>query len=161
MKTFLKNTALAAVLALPFAANAAETTVSDITVGADLTAIENVTAAGVWKNLPVDLEKELALQLANQIGEDGAEIMIDIDMLELASAFEEAADLANSTLSGDVVIERPGNEYDEAYTLTVSANQAAVLLPEGSDIMLLTPGSAEFYNAMIEAFAGNVAEKLQ
>ncbi len=161
MKTFLKSTALAAVLALPLAANAAETPVSEISVNADLTAIENVTAAAVWKNLPADLERELAMQLADQISEDGAEVMIDINMVELATAFENAADLADSTLSGDVVIERPGAEYDQAYSLTVNAEQATVLLPAGTDIALLAPGSTEFYNAMIAAFAANVVEKME
>ncbi|MFN3209929.1 MAG: hypothetical protein ACE369_13190 [Roseovarius sp.] len=161
MKTFLRTTALAAVLALPLAANAAETPVSEISVKADLTAIGNATAAAVWQNLPADLERELAVQLADQITEDGAEVMIDINKLELATAFEEVTDLANSTMSGDVVIERPGADYDQAYSLTVSAEQAAVLLPAGTDIALLAPGSTEFYNAMVAAFASNVVEKMK
>ncbi|MGK7754640.1 MULTISPECIES: hypothetical protein [unclassified Roseovarius] len=164
MKSFLRTTALAAVLSLPLAATADETAVSDISVEADLSSIQNATAAGVWANLPADLESTLAVQLADQIaadGEDGAQIMIDITSVELASSFESVADLADSRISGDVVIERPGDEYDQAYSLTVSAEQAAVLLPAGADIMLLAPGSMEFYNAMVGAFANNIVEKMQ
>ncbi|MBY5988148.1 hypothetical protein [Roseovarius atlanticus] len=164
MKSFLRTTALAAVLSLPLAATAAETAVSDISVEADLSSIQNATAASVWANLPADLQNTLAVRLANQIapeGEDGADVMIDITSVELASSFENAANLADSRITGDVIIERAGSEYDEAYTLTVSAEQAAVLLPAGADIMLLTPGSMEFYTAMVDAFAGNIVEKLQ
>lgn len=164
MKSFLKTTAVAALLSLPLAATAAETAVSDISVEADLSSIQNATAASVWANLPTDLESALAVQLSDQIaadGEDGAQIMIDITSVELASSFESVADLADSRIAGDVVIERPGDQYDEAYSLTVSAEQAAVLLPAGSDIMLLAPGSTEFYTAMVGAFANNIAEKMQ
>lgn len=159
MKTFLTSTAIAAVLALPLAATA-KTPVSEISVEADLTAIENVTAAEVWTNLPTDLEQALAVKLADHIGEDGAEIMIDIDMLELANAFEAATDLADSTLSGEVIIERPGGQYDEQYDLTVNAEQAQVFLPADANVTLLSPGSQEFYTAMIDAFAENVAQRL-
>lgn len=164
MKSFLKTTALAALLSLPIAATADETAVSDISVEADLSSIQNATAANVWANLPADLKSTLAVQLADQIapeGEDGAEIMIDITSVELASSFENVADLADSRIEGDVIIERPGDQYDESYSLTVNAEQAAVLLPADADIMLLAPGSMEFYNAMVGAFANNIAEKMQ
>ena len=69
-------------------------TVESVTVEADLQAIENQQAASYWAMLSDDLTKAIAERVANQLGEDGTDIKIDISEVELSNGFQEAMGLA-------------------------------------------------------------------
>ena len=156
-KALMNGLAFSALASTAFAATA----VSDINVSVDLPAIENSEAAQVWKSLEGDLETAIAARLASQLSEDGAEIEIDINEVALASAFENAYGLENSTLKGAIEISEPGLLNDEDYELSVTAGQAMSVASPGVDLANLTIASEEVYRAMIDAFAENVAQKLQ
>lgn len=157
----MKRFTLTAAAALFATAAAASTDVQSVEVEADLTAIENVEAASVWKSLSDDLETEIAERLVTKIGEEGASIEIEIDSVELANSFTQSLGIADSKLVGDVEIDAPGlfNKID--YTLTVSGEQAVAYYPDGTEVADLTVGSEVYYEAMLDAFADNVVSKLQ
>ncbi|MEL7212277.1 MAG: hypothetical protein AAGK92_06420 [Pseudomonadota bacterium] len=138
----------------------AQALVRDVQVNADLTVIRDVEAARQWTRLEADLETAIVEQLVGRISEDGLEIFITIDSLELANMLETRANIESSALSGDVSFRRDGLLNDTDYRLKVSASQARVLLPEGSNIIVLNPSSTEFYEAMVESFAQNVIRRL-
>ena len=138
----------------------AQSMVRDVQVNADLTVIQDVDAARQWTRLEADLETAIVEQLVGRISEDGLVILINIDSLELANMFETQANIESSALSGDVSFQRDGLLNDTNYQLKVSASQARVFLPEGSNITILNPSSAEFYQAMVTSFAENVVRRL-
>lgn len=139
-----------------FAANK----VSEIDVSVDLPAIENAEAAAVWTSLGTDLETAIAERITPILGEDGTEVVIDINEVALASAFENAYALEDSQLIGDVQIQNPGWLNDNDFELSVTAVQAVSAASPEIDISQLTIASEEVYEAMITAFANNVSEKL-
>lgn len=154
-------TAATVAFALTGTSALALTPVEKIDVEADLTAIENRAAASVWTGLEGDLETALAERLANQIADDGATIEVEIDALELANSFEQQIGIADSEISGDVKIKVPGLANNERYTLTVSSEQAQGFYPDGTVVADLTLGSEAYYQAIVAAFAENIAQKLQ
>lgn len=162
MTHLIRTTVLAAAMATSAAAGPM---VSEIDVTADLSAIENYQAAKVWTSLETDLETALAQQLIGQIAEAGAEetaeINVEIDSVALASNFEQALGVGEWVLKGDVDIDMPDASKDMRYDLTVSADQLNAYYPQGTDPALVTVDSELFYNAIINAFAGNVASKLK
>lgn len=139
-----------------FAANK----VSEIDVSVDLPAIENAEAAAVWTSLGTDLETAIAERITPILGEDGTEVVIDINEVALASAFENAYALEDSQLIGDVQIQNPGWLNDNDFELSVTAVQAVSAASPEVDVSQLTIASQEVYEAMITAFANNVSEKL-
>ncbi|WP_415920757.1 hypothetical protein [Tateyamaria sp. SN6-1] len=154
-------TAATMTLALTGASALAMTPVEKVDVEADLTVIENDAAASVWSGLEGDLETALAERLVDQIAEDGATIEVEIDTLELANSFEKQIGIADSEISGDVKIKVPGLANNERYTLTVSSEQAQGYFPDGTVVADLTMGSETYYQAIVAAFAENIAQKLQ
>ena len=155
MRRFLTTTAAVLIATASTAANS----VSEIDVQADLTAIENFEAAQVWTNLTTDLEQEIAERLATRIGEDGASVAVDIDEISLANLFTQTAGMAESKLVGDVEIDAPGLFNKMDYTLEVTADQAVAYYPSGTMPGEVTVDSAVYYDAMLDAFADNIASK--
>lgn len=161
MAHLIRNSILAAGIAT---AVVAETNVSNIDVHADLSAIQTYEAAGAWKTLETDLETAIAERLVTNIAEegaDGAEIEVDIDEVALANNFETALGIGAWSIVGDVDIDMPDPSKNENYTLTVTTDQLGAYYPEGTDASTLTVESEAFYNAVISAFADNVASKLK
>ena len=142
-------------------AGIAAQTVSEIDVSVDLPAIENSEAAQVWTSLGTDLETAIAERIAPQLGEDGSEVVVDINEVALASALANASALEDSPLSGLVEIRVPGLLNNEEYELSITAGQAMSAASPDVDLASMTIASAEVYQAMIEAFADNVAQKLK
>lgn len=156
-KSIATSLALSAFATGAFAAQ----TVNEIDVSVDLPAIENSEAAQVWTSLGTDLETAIAERIAPQLGEDGSEVVIDVNEVALATAFENAYALEDSTLTGMVEIRVPGLLNNEEYELSVTAGQAMSAASPGVDLDSMTIASAEVYRAMIDAFADNVAQKLK
>ena len=152
---------LAIATALTASVAVAATEVEEIDVNVDLTAIEHAAAAGVWRDIEVDLENAIAARLVNQLSDDGASITIDIDEVSLADNFATAIGAGNAKLQGEVDIRVPGVGNNERYTLTVNADQVQPFVPEGMVVTELKVADGAFYNAMIEGFADNVAMKLK
>lgn len=157
MFTKFASTALIALLAT---GALADQTVSEIDVSVDLSAIENREAAAVWTSLGTDLETAIAERVTPLLGENGTEVTVDINTVSLATAFENAYALEDSTLTGLVEISRPGMMNDEEYELSVTASQAISAMSPSVDASQLTIASEEVYRAMVDAFATNISAKL-
>jgi hypothetical protein len=158
MKT-LAATALAGVLAT--SAFGAVDAIKKIDVSADLTALNNEQAASFWANLETDLENAIAARVTDRIANDGAEIIVDIREVELATAFERELNMGDAVLVGQVNIkddtDHPNND---AYELTVTLETAQIIVPEGAVIVLSTDTTGA-YNRLIEAFADGVVSRLK
>jgi hypothetical protein len=137
------------------------TMVKDVEVSADLAAIVNPQAAAYWTSVADDLENAIAARITDRTAPDGVNINIDLSEIELSNSFQEALNIADTKLVGDVKVTSDTDNTDfNAYNLTVNVDQAMVLMPEGTDLSTLSQDSTEFYQAMISAFADAVVVRL-
>ena len=162
--------ALIALVASPLLANV--DTVAKVDVSVDISAVNGVQAATFWANLEKDLENALVAKLANRLpveeikpdedGKiDGAQIIVDIREVELASAFERELNLGDAVLVGDVTIRDDTDMANtDTYELTVSLENAQVIVPEGMTVVLSTDTTGA-YTRLVEAFAEGVVTRLK
>ncbi len=152
--------------ALAIAANAhaqdAPVTVSDVRVSADLTAVTSELAATYWGTLEGDLASAVAAEFVGRTAPGGVVVAIDIDEIALASFFDATAGADDARLTGDVgLINAANEEVLRVFTVSATANQAASYLPAGADVVMISPTSAEFYAAVVRAFARGVADTVK
>ncbi len=138
----------------------APVTVNQIEVTTDLDAVQNAEAAAVWANIDTDLAAAIIARLGDRIDAEGADVVIDIDEISLATSFEQAIGTEEAYLKGDVLLRMPGPDNNENYTLTVTSIQAQAYFPDGTQIDDLTKGSDVYYRAMLDAFAENIVRNL-
>jgi hypothetical protein len=179
----LTATALATLLATSAYADVARIASIDVTV--DLAAIQNEQAASFWANLEGDVEnaiaarlsaeqlvtedEQLAYQAEQSQGSDGdtaikllgTQVLVDIREVELASAFERELNLADSVLVGQVNIKDDSdNTKMDAYELSVTLENAKIVVPEGS-VLVLSTDTGDSYERIVEAFADGVVSRLK
>lgn len=136
-------------------------TVSDVQVEADLTAVSGRNAAVYWGNLTSDLSTAIAQEFVGQTADDGWVVAVDIDEISLASVFASPVG-DQARLTGAVALLDPASgDVERTYAVSASANEAAPFLPPGTDVVTLSPTSAEFYGAVVRAFASGVADTLR
>lgn len=158
MKT-LAATALSGVLAT--SAFGAVEQVAKIDVTTDLTAISNEQAANFWANLETDLENAIASRVTDRLADDGAEILVDIREVELANAFERQLNMADAVLVGQVNIKDDTNNQNyDAYELSVSLENAQIIVPEGA-VLVLSTDTTGAYDRLVETFAESVVSRLK
>jgi len=140
----------------------AKVMVRDIEVATDIEAMENRKAAAYWANISDDIESAMMERLVGETGDEGSRIVVDIDEVELANSYESALGVAESRLKGNVVVlnDQDNTKYD-AYDLTVTFADAGPYFLPGTDLSLVTSDSAEYYDAMITAFADHIVENLK
>lgn len=168
-----KKAATAAVIALlatPLAA--AVDKVAKIDASVDVSAINNAEAATFWANLEADLENAIAARVTERLASeevkpddqgriDGAQIIVDIREIELATAFERELNLGDAVLVGQVtVVDETDNSNSDGYELTVSLENAKVIVPEGT-VVVLSDDSLGAYTRLVEAFADGVVSRLK
>lgn len=162
--------ALLALLASPL--SAAVEKVAKIDASVDVSAISNAQAATFWANLEADLENAIAARVTDRLATeevkpddngriDGTQIKVDIREVELASAFERELNLADAVLVGQVtIVDDTDNTNADGYELTVSLENANIIVPEGTVLVLSTDTSGA-YNRLVEAFADGVVTRLK
>lgn len=162
--------ALIALLATPLAA--AVDKVAKVDVSVDISAINNAEAATFWANLEADLENAIAARVTDRLAAeevkpdengaiDGAQIIVDIREVELASAFERELNLGDAVLVGQVTVrDDTDNTNADGYELAVSLENAKVIVPEGAVVLLSTDTSGA-YLRLVEAFADGVVSRLK
>jgi hypothetical protein len=181
---FLTASVLAGLLATAATADVDRIAKIDVTV--DLAAIQNEQAATFWANLEADLENAIAARLTGEsmVSEDeqlayqaeqnegsdgnsgglkllGTQILVDIREVELASAFERELNLADSVLVGQVnITDDTDNSNFDAYELSVTLENAQIVLPEGA-VLVLSTDTGDSYNRIVEAFAEGVVSRLK
>jgi hypothetical protein len=168
-----KKAATAAVIALlatPLAA--AVDKVAKIDASVDISAITNAEAATFWANLEADLENAIAARVTERLAAeevkpddqgriDGAQINVDIREVELATAFERELNLGDAVLVGQVtVVDDTDNSNSDGYELSVSLENAKVIVPEGT-VVVLSDDSLGAYTRLVEAFADGVVSRLK
>lgn len=160
-RTFAIGT-LAALTLSTAAMAATPPTVKSIDVDVELEAIENPKAAAYWTSIADDLENAIAKLVTEQIADDGVDIKIDLQEVELSGGFDEAMGLAETRLVGDVaMVHDSDNSRFGAYTLTVDINAAKPLIPADVDLVTLPADTRVYYDAMIQAFAQGVVDRLK
>ena len=162
--------ALVALLAAPTLA--AVEKVASIDAKVDLAAITNEQAATFWANLETDLENALAARLTDRLAAepakpddqgriDGTQIVVDIREVELANALERELNLGDAVLVGQVTIKDDMNNTNaDGYELSVSLQNAQVVVPEGATLVLSTDTEGA-YTRLVEAFADSIVERLK
>lgn len=156
------KSALIAALLLANTPAAAQTMVKEVQVDVEMEAVQNAKAATQWTNIADDLENAIVARLVGRTAEDGAKISVDIDEVELANTLESAMGVADSKLTGHVnVTHENNNTVFDSYDLTVTFEQAGVLIVSGTDLAQLTTNSKEYYDAMIAAFAEHIVTNLK
>lgn len=162
--------ALVALLAAP--TFAAVEKVASIDAKVDLAAINNEQAATFWANLETDLENALAARLTDRLVAeparpddqgriDGTQIVVDIREVELANALERELNLGDAVLVGQVTIKDDMNNTNaDGYELSVSLQNAQVVVPEGATLVLSTDTEGA-YTRLVEAFADSIVERLK
>jgi len=163
-RPMLRNTCLAALIGTLAAAPvlAATGMVKSIDVETDLTDFKNPEAVARWKTLDEDLEQAIALELADRLGEDGVEIDVDMDEVELANFFEDQIGAAETQMSGTVhVRDESDHSKFETFNLTVKMSQIMPLLPEDQPVTVIVPTSDEVYAALVTGFARAVADHIE
>ena len=146
--------------------------VAKIDASVDLAAINNEQAATFWANLETDLENAIAARVTDRLvaeeakpdesGKiDGARISVDVREVELANAFERELNLGDAVLVGQVTVaDDTDNSNADGYELTVSLENAKVVVPEGMTVVLSTDTN-EAYTRLVEAFAEGVVSRLK
>lgn len=164
------SVALMAVLATPLMAAVDKVAKIDATV--DVSAITNAEAATFWANLEADLENAIAARVTERLvteeakpdetgAIDGAQIIVDIREVELATAFERELNLGDAVLVGQVtIVDDTDNTNSDGYELTVSLENAKVVVPEGS-FLVLSNDSSGAYTRLVEAFADGIVSRLK
>lgn len=155
---------LASVLALGACASKppvpARQQVSEITVNTDLSSIGNRRAVNYWSTLGTDLKVALASEFVSDIAPSGAVLTVDVDELSLANAYTSKFAGENSTLRGLATLTRDGKVVG-SYNVTASSSQAMQYLPPQSAGTVVSPDSADFYAALVSAFARGVYAAVQ
>ena len=153
--------------------------VAKIDVTTDLAAIQNEKAAAYWANLDEDIENAIAARLTDRLvseeeskitttgsGDataaiDGTQILVDIREIELANAFERELNLADAVLVGQVnIVDDTDNSNHDAYELSVTLENASIIIPEGA-VLVLSTDTTQAYDRMVEAFAEGVVSRLK
>ncbi|MGR3513523.1 MAG: hypothetical protein ACU0GG_12245 [Paracoccaceae bacterium] len=158
LRTLSKTAALALV---GTAALASDThIIEDIDVQFEVESIESEVAAEFWSDLEGDLEEAILSRVADQLGENGSEITIDIDELAISNSFEGALG-TDSTLLAAVAIE---NETDPTknsfYDLKVTVDESGSFQTEDGSTAIVTHEREAVYEAVVNTFADGVVKRL-
>lgn len=169
-KKIATSAALLALLSSPLLAGVDK--VAKVDASVDVSAINNAQAATFWANLEADLENAIAARVTDRLATeevkpdedgkiDGAQIKVDVREVELASAFERELNLGDAVLVGQVtIVDDTDNTNADGYELTVSLENAKVVVPEGMTVVLSTDTSGA-YTRLVEAFADGVVSRLK
>ena len=135
-------------------------TISEVTVQSDLPAVGSRQAVGYWQNLSADLETAIAAEFVGRIDPAGKAIMVDVDEISLNSPFASGATAETARLSGQVTLVNPDGTNSAVYNVTATSADVATYLPPGSTLVSVQPTSAEYYRAIVQAFARGTATAL-
>lgn len=135
--------------------------ISNVTVETDLAAVGSREAVGYWKGLSGDLETAIANQFVGRIDPKGPSIHVDVDEISLNSPFASGATAATAVLSGKVDLMSPAETLISSYNVTAHAQDVQDFLPTGTTLVSVPPTSAEYYQAVVRAFARGVALTLE
>ena len=153
--------AAAFIVASPAFAQTA-TTVKEVEVSVDAEAMKNAEAAAYWSEVADDLETAIVSRVTDRVAEDGVSISVDLSEVELATAFQNAFDVAVSRMVGRVDVKSDTDDgVFYGYELSVTIDEATPFFPEDFDAVNLSSDTTVYYNSMIEAFADGVVKRIK
>jgi hypothetical protein len=156
------NIAIGTIAALTITSAAQALDIKSVDVTVELDAIENQEAAAYWTTIADDLETAIVAKILDRTSEDGAVLEIDLEEVSLSNTFSDQLGLADTRLTGMVrTIDTTGGGNSDAYELSVDVNSAIPLMPEGTDVTLLSVDSRVYYDSMIAAFAQAVVDRIE
>ena len=127
-------------------------------VNADLSSIGNRRAVSYWSTLgTTDLTAD-RLEFVNDIDPGGA-VLTDVDELSLANAYS-AKFRANSVCAARRRCRRAAPTL-ASYKVTASSSQAMAICRRRTRAPSSSPSSADFYAALVSAFAQGVFDAVQ
>lgn len=132
--------------------------VSDVQVTADLDSVSSRRAAAYWGNLETDLASAIAAEYVGQTAPTGWVIAVDVDELALSSLLAGGpGGAADARLTGDVALIDPRTgDAAQRYVVSASADEAETLIAAQGRAVAVSPTDADFYAAVIQAFANGV-----
>lgn len=164
MYTSMKTFALAStvsIFALAGAATAADAPkISMIDVEASYSAAQGSNAAETFPQIASDIKLAIADRV--ETSDDASDPMIRVDIRKVAldgdTIIPDSAEF--NELEGVVSISSEnGTLGDQTFPINIVAMTDPSVAPEG--YFVIAPSTDDFYNAMVFAFADNVAEKLE
>ena len=152
--------ALGAALLIGSAAFAANTPVEKVDVAFNLKAVESATAAQFWGDLETDLEGAIIAKIADRTAENGTEVEIDIDEFSMSSDFQAAMG-GDSILTGDVtMVNEEDPTVNHYFTVKVMIDRAGKVVYGDDGVEVRTVDEGKVYEAMVDAFATKVVNRL-
>lgn len=148
--------ALAGLFLATSALAGAKDMIREITVEMDLAAVTNPAAAKHFATTADDLKNAIAARLADRTAEEGWEIHVDLNEIELSNTYSEQTGSADTRLVGQVRVNNEKGSPMGVYETTVDVNQAKLFYPEGVDMATVASSSDVYYKALIAAFADSV-----
>lgn len=163
MFTIVKNATFAAgisLMALSGAAYAAgPVAVSGVDVETQLGAIESDAALALYPTMNEDLEVAIAQRVTGGDGVDDPVVKVRINKLALDGAALIPGSEKFNEMEGVVSLQGESDEMSGiSFVVKVAAIEGSRQAPEG--YIMVPPSDADFYQAMMNTFADNVAEKL-
>lgn len=135
--------------------------ISEVRVETDLAAVGSREAVAYWQRLSDDLETAIAGQFIGRVDPTGNVLTVDVDEISLASPFAAGATAETARLSGRVEMLNPAGTSEGAWDVTASASDIVDFLPVGTTVAVVPPTSAEYYQAVVQAFARGTALTVQ
>lgn len=135
--------------------------VAEVDVTAELTALQNPQAAAFWADLETDLEAAILSQLVDQITDDGARLVVNIEGFGIGDEADLPFTVEDAALSGRIhVIDLTNNANFQTFELNVSIQGMSVTDTEGEPVMVAQMPPEWTYETLITAFAEGVVERL-
>lgn len=160
MKIRVFAAGIAALLGTTSLAHAVE--ISEVDVTADLTTIEDTRAAEFWNTLEADLEAAVLSRISENITEDGARLVVDIESFAIDDAPASGFTVDSAALNGRIhVIDLNNNANFDSYELSVSLQGLSVTDESGAPMVIAEMPEDMAYQTLVEAFAGHVADRLE
>ena len=164
MFNHVKKIALAAsvsMIALSSATYAAEEAkVSNIDVTATMSSSDDGNGMTFYPDIATDIKAAVATRVPSSTDATDPTIRIDVRKITLNGAAMLPETKEFNELEGVVDISSTdGSSSSFSFPIKIAAYSGDQLVPEG--YIVVPPSDADFYNAMVEAFANSVADGLE
>lgn len=168
LQTTALCTAMALIAAGPLAAM--EKTVSGVAVKANLTAYEDNNVLKFWPTMEEDITTAIASQVTVDDRADAPRISVEINKVAIDGKTSLSGSGEFNQLEGTVTTHAGNNNVDAvskgqtqdaligSYALRMSAVSGEQVVPEGW--VTVAPSQDDFYNALINAYATAIVERI-
>ena len=160
MKTvpIITATAVALGLSLAAPARAEDATVKDVSVNIDIDAATGANALTYYPEMADDLKRFIVAELPVSDDPNGYTVQVDVQSVTLNGDTMLPDSREFNQIEGVMSVLAPDtNANTESYPIRVYARSADHAVPAGYAV--IEPSSDDFYQAMIDGFATEVADK--